>query len=122
MSPSYAKPTTPAETAAQLAQLSDEAYRALEDIVGAENVSRDAAVLDSYAFQCLAELIRPEHSHYMPRHAAVALPGSTEEVQAIVRLANKYGFKVKPHGTGWYHVQRPRSKTTTRRCSSTCAA
>ena len=102
MSPSYAKSTTPAETAAQSARLSDDAYRALEDIVGAENVSRDAAVLDTYAFQYLAELIRPEHSHFMPRHAAVALPASTEEVQAIVRLANKYGLKVKPTGTGWY--------------------
>ena len=102
MSPSYAQPTTPAATAAQSAQLSDDAYRALEDIVGAENVSRDAAILDNYAFQYLAELVRPEHSHFMPRHAAVALPASTEEVQAIVRLANKHGFKVKPHGTGWY--------------------
>ena len=74
MSPSYAKPTTPAETAAQSAQIPDEAYRALEDIVGAENVSRDAAILDGYAFQYLAELIRPEHSHFMPRHAAVVLP------------------------------------------------
>ena len=47
MSPSYAKPTTPAETAAHSAQIPDDAYRALEDIVGAENVSRDAAVLDT---------------------------------------------------------------------------
>ena len=43
----------------------------------------------------------------MPRPAAVVMPGSTEEVQAIVRLANKYGFKVKPHGTGWYHWSGP---------------
>ena len=35
MSPSYAQPTTPAETAAHSAQLPDDAYRALEDIVGA---------------------------------------------------------------------------------------
>ena len=107
MSPSYAKPTTPAEMAAQSAKLSDEAYRALEDIVGADNVSRDAAVLDTYAFQWLAELVRPDQSHYMPRPAAAVLPGSTEEVQAIVRLANKYGLKVKPHGTGWYHWSGP---------------
>jgi FAD/FMN-containing dehydrogenase len=102
MSPSYAKPTTPAEMAAQSAQLSEEAYRALEDIVGAENVSRDAAILDGYAFQYLAELIRPAHSHYMPRPAAVVLPASTEEVQAVVLAANEHGFKVKPTGTGWY--------------------
>ena len=107
MSPSYAKPTTPAETAANSPQIPDEAYRALEDIVGADNVSRDAAVLDGYAFQWLAELVRPDQSHYMPRPAAVVLPGSTEEVQAIVRLANKYGLKVKPHGTGWYHWSGP---------------
>ena len=75
-----------------------------------------------YAFQWLAELMRPDQSHFMPRPAAVVLPGSTEEVQAIVRLANKYGLKVKPHGTGWYTGQRVRSRTTTRRCSSTCAA
>jgi len=43
MSPSYAKPTTPAETAATSPQISDAAYRALEDIVGAANVSRDGA-------------------------------------------------------------------------------
>ena len=60
-----------------------------------------------YAFQWLAELVRPDQSHYMPRPAAVVLPGSTEEVQAIVRLANKYGLKVKPHGTGWYHWSGP---------------
>ena len=107
MSPSYAKPTTPAETAAQSAQITDEAYRALEDIVGVANVSRDAAVLDTYAFQWLAELVRPDQSHFMPRPAAVVLPGSTEEVQAIVRLANTYGLKVKPHGTGWYHWSAP---------------
>src|SRR5512139_3743873 len=107
MSPGYAKPTTPAETAANSPQISDEAYRALEDIVGAENVSRDAAILDGYAFQWLAELVRPDQSHYMPRPVAVVLPGSTEEVQAVVRLANKYGLKVKPHGTGWYHWSGP---------------
>ena len=43
----------------------------------------------------------------MPRPWAVVLPGSTEEVQAVVRLANKYKIKVKPHGTGWYHWAAP---------------
>ena len=31
--------------------LAPEAYRALEDIVGAEHVTDDPAVLDGYAFQ-----------------------------------------------------------------------
>src|SRR5450756_115719 len=78
------------------------AYRALEDIVGAQHVSEDPAILDGYAFQYLAELVRPENSPYMPRPAAVVLPSSTEEVQAVVRLANDHGLKVKATGTGWY--------------------
>jgi hypothetical protein len=107
MSGSYGKATTPAEIAAQSASISAEVYRALEDIVGPENVSNDPAVLDSYAFQWLAEVVRPEQSPYMPRPAAVVLPANTEEVQAIVRLANRHGLKVKPQGTGWYHWSAP---------------
>ena len=87
--------------------ISDEAYAALEDIVGMKNVSRNPAVMDSYAFQWLAELVRPELSHFMPRPVAMVMPGSTEEVQAIVKLANKYKIKVKPHSTGWYHWAAP---------------
>jgi hypothetical protein len=86
---------------------SDQAYQALEDIVGAKNVSREPAVLDSYAFEVLAELVRPGHSKYMPRPVAVAMPGCTEEVQAIVLLANQYRVKVKPLSTGWYHWAAP---------------
>jgi hypothetical protein len=98
---------TPAEAATGLATIADEAYRGLEDIVGATHVSRDPAILDTYAFQYLAELIRAEHSHFMPRPGAVAMPASTEEVQAIVRLANRHGLKVKPLGTGWYMFNAP---------------
>jgi len=83
------------------------AYRALEDIVGAEHVSEDPAVLDTYAFQWLAEVVRPRQSPYMPRPAAVVMPASTEEVQAVVKLANTWGLKVKPHSTGWYHWSAP---------------
>jgi hypothetical protein len=36
-----------------------EAYRALEDIVGPENISDDPALCDSYAFQYLAETADP---------------------------------------------------------------
>ena len=82
--------------------LSNEAYEALQDIVGEKNVSRDPAVLDGYAVQMLTELVRPNCSHYMPRAAAIVMPASTEEVQKVVRLANTYKFGIKPHGTGWY--------------------
>ena len=84
-----------------------EAYAALEEIVGPENVSADPAVLDSYAFEVLAELVRPDYSKYMPRPVAVALPATTQEVQAIVRLCNEHRIKVKPLSTGWYHWAAP---------------
>ena len=82
-------------------------FKALEDIVGPNNVATDPAVLDSYAFQWLADLVRPALSHYMPRPAAAVLPGSTEEVQAITKLCNRYKVKMKAHSTGWYHWSAP---------------
>ena len=87
--------------------LTTEAYEALQAIVGERNVTRDPAILDGYAVEMLAELVRPDCGHYMPRAAAVVMPVSTEEVQAIVRLGNKYKFGIKPHGTGWYHWASP---------------
>ena len=87
--------------------LSNEAYEALQAIVGERNVTRDPAILDGYAVEMLVELVRPNCGHYMPRAGAIVMPGSTEEVQAIVKAANKYHFGVKPHGTGWYHWASP---------------
>jgi len=82
---------------------SKEAYRALEDIVGPDNISDDPALLDTYAFQYLAETVRPNHSRYMPRPVAAIMPCTTEEVQAIVKVCNRYRIKVKAYSTGWYH-------------------
>jgi len=31
----------------------------------------------------------------------VVLPGSTEEVQEVVRACGRYGLKFKAHSTGW---------------------
>ena len=77
-------------------------YRALEDVVGPENISDELAVLDSYAFQWPAEL-RPTGTgdRFMNRPEAVVLPGSTEEVQAIVKACNRYKIKFKAFSTGW---------------------
>jgi len=88
-------------------EISPDAYRAIEDIVGADNISNDPATLDSYAFEWLAELVRPNLSHYMPRPWAVVLPASTEEVAAVTKVCNKYVIKVKPISTGWYHWAGP---------------
>jgi glycolate oxidase len=76
-------------------------YKALEDIVGPENISEEPAVMDSYAFQFQTEMERVDQSHWNPRAEAVLTPGSAEEIQAIVRTCNKYKTKVKAHSTGW---------------------
>ena len=91
--------------------LSKEAYQALESIVGPQNISDDPALCDSYAFQWLSETVRPEQSKFMPRPAAALMPGSTEEIQAIVKACNKYKIKVKPYSTGWYFYCAPQKDT-----------
>lgn len=82
--------------------LKKEAYKALEDIVGPDNISDEPAILDSYRYQWLADFINPKKKRFSPvRPAAILLPGSTEEVQAIVKACNKYGVKMKPLSGGW---------------------
>ena len=88
-------------------EISRDAYRAIEDTVGTDNVTDDPAMLDSYAFEVMAETVRPNQSHFMPRPWAVVLPGSTEEVAAVTKVCNKYKIKVKPISTGWYHWAAP---------------
>jgi glycolate oxidase len=83
--------------------LSKKVYAAFEDIVGAENISDDAAVLDSYRYSLADTAIHlgPYFDTYTPRGAAVLLPGSLEEVQAIVKLCNKQRIKFKAASTFW---------------------
>jgi glycolate oxidase len=78
-------------------------YKALESIVGAVNISDDPAVLDSYRYSLAHTAIHlgPYYNTFTPRGAAVLLPGSTEEVQAIVKLCNKYKIKYKASSTFW---------------------
>ncbi|MGE5123089.1 MAG: FAD-binding oxidoreductase, partial [Acidobacteriaceae bacterium] len=78
-------------------------YHALTDIVGSENISTDPAVLDSYRYSLAHTAIHlgPYYDTFTPRGAAVLLPGSTEEVQAIVRLCNQHKIKFKASSTFW---------------------
>ena len=66
--------------------LSKEIYTAFEDVVGAENICDDPAIMPAY------------HS---TEFAAVILPKNTAEVQAIVKLCNKHKLKFRPVCTGW---------------------
>src|SRR3972149_5017385 len=83
--------------------LSKEVYRQFETIVGTNNISDDPALLDSYRYPLSHTAIHvgPYYRVYTPRGAAVLLPGNTAEVQAIVKLCNKYRIKFKPSSTFW---------------------
>lgn len=75
---------------------SREIYNALENIVGKNNISDNISVLETYRCipaQTSAHYGPSEHSTPLPQ--AVIMPGSTEEVQNIVRICNKYSIEFK---------------------------
>jgi len=71
----------------------DEALQRLQAIVGSEWATNDPAVLMTYANDPF-----PLADMRMPRY--VVLPGSAEEVQAVVRLANGLGLPYAVRGNG----------------------
>jgi len=78
--------------------ISDEAYRELENAIGPENISREPAIMDGYAWQAL-ETTDPDI--WTTRPIAVVLPSSIEEVQAIIKVCKKYRLRFKAFSTGW---------------------
>jgi len=76
-------------------------YRALEGLLGSENVSRDPVVTESYSFPIRAAT--KSKDEYLPRFEAVALPKDTEEVQAIIKLCNRHKVQYKASSTGWLY-------------------
>ncbi|CAG1009319.1 putative FAD-linked oxidoreductase [Anaerolineales bacterium] len=89
-------------------------YKALEDIVGTANISDDPAVLDSYRYSLAHTAIHlgPFYNTFTPRGAAVLMPGSTEEVQSIVKLCNKYKIRFKASSTFWSAQAYPSEENT----------
>lgn len=83
--------------------MSKEIYQAFKDIVGPDNISDDPALLDTYVTPlCQSQHhMGPVYNVFTPRGLAVLMPGSTEEVQSIVKLCNKYGIKYKASSTFW---------------------
>jgi len=80
--------------------LKPEVYQALEDIVGPDYISQEPAILDGYCFVWGNELLH-DGDKFGSRPLAVVLPASTEEIQAIVRLCNRYRVKFKALSTGF---------------------
>ena len=83
-------------------KLPAEVYKALENIVGKEWISRDRAVLETYSKLSLdAEGFLKKHRK-SPANipACIVLPGSTEEIQSVVRVASRYGVPFIPFTNG----------------------
>lgn len=81
---------------------SREIYKAFEDIVGKRNISEDSGILETY--RCIASQSSSHYGpydHKTPMPEAVLLPGSTEEVQNIIKLCNNYNIKFKASSTFW---------------------
>jgi len=83
--------------------LPSEVYEALENIVGPDNITEEPATLDSYAYQWMAELVPnvTDGGKFFDRAEAVLVPGSAEEVQAIVKACNTYKLRFHVFSTGW---------------------
>lgn len=93
---------------------SDIAYKALQDIVGEENVTNDPVVCQAYSrIQWTPDgIIQREQIGLAMRPVCIVMPGSTEEVQAIYKIANRYLFPVIPRGTGMINTAFPNREGT----------
>ncbi len=72
-------------------------FNALVNVLGEDNVSDDRAVIEAYGRESQAPSFI-----YKGRAEFVALPASTAEVAAVIKLANRYGFPYSPFSTGLY--------------------
>ena len=77
-------------------KLSPEAFHALENVVGKEWVSEERSIIETYVVHCIDIGVALAVAGKSPRvrPAAVVLPATTEEVQGVVRVANRYGFPI----------------------------
>lgn len=88
--------------ALKIKKIDPEIYRALEDVVGSEYVSQEPVTLDSYSFGF--GLDAAIGSKFADRPWAVILPGSTKEVQGIVKVCNRFKIPFKAITTGFGHL------------------
>jgi len=73
----------------------------LAEVVGKEWVSDDRTICEAYSKDAIVGVVRRKHrkdSTTVPEF--VVLPASTEEVAAVLKIADRYGLKVIPIGTG----------------------
>lgn len=81
--------------------LSRDAYRALEAIVGPENISEDPAITLGYSYMNFVPLLYESArlAPFLPE--AVVLPGSTKEVSDIMKACGRHKVRFKAFSLGW---------------------
>jgi glycolate oxidase len=82
-------------------QLAKDEYRALEDIVGPEYITQEPVIMETYNQVWGNKLFLGIDDKQSTAPAAVLLPTSTSEIQAIVRICNKYGILFKALSSGF---------------------
>ncbi len=79
-------------------------FKEFEDIVGVGNIDDGDVITNVYAYNWCMEIVNymddKEPIPFSPIPKAVILPSSTEEVQKIVKLCNKYKIQIKIQSTG----------------------
>ncbi|MBN1188873.1 MAG: FAD-binding oxidoreductase [Dehalococcoidales bacterium] len=83
-------------------KLTNEEYKALEDIVGPEYITREPVIMESYNQIWGNKLAFGDKRHNPP--AAVLMPANTEEVQRIVKYCNKQGILFKASARAFEYV------------------
>jgi hypothetical protein len=85
-------------------ELSKEIYQALQSIVGSEHISDDHVICEADTRGGYGEFVFDKDA---VSPACVVLPGSTEEVREIVKLANRYRLPFVPVSTNYTALCAP---------------
>jgi hypothetical protein len=72
-------------------------YDEMVSIIGADYISNDPAVMEAYSRDCYAASVVRKRSPEF-----IVLPENTEDVQRIIRLANRYDFPFSVIGSGLF--------------------
>src|SRR4030042_1122818 len=84
-------------------KITKDKYRILETIVGEENISSDPAICEGYRSGPGGYESGLGYERVMTKiPGAVILPRSTEEVQKVVKVCNRYKVPYVPYSTGFY--------------------
>lgn len=83
-------------------KLTEQEYKALEEIVGPEYITQEPVIMESYNQVWGNKLAFGDKRHNPP--AAVLLPANTAEVQAIVKYCNKAGILFKASARAFEYV------------------